>query len=739
MNEAVKEDTSAIRECAAAIKVNTEYILARVNSIRRNGQSGKNKKVEDWIEDIAVLSTYAETTYQGTVVDPADTVAMAAVPGDLPRVPENEVAVSGPSRLEEREPLQRVENSDITARHESTQPALSSRRPPAAPVEPKYAGRERHPNHQPPENGRRRHARSAGAPPKKRPGKERATLQSPSPSSTSPPVEGKTRRHRSNSQKRSQPARPQFPWMSSDTDGWAEGSRSHEPQAIYNFQLDKWEAPEFCAAIRRFRFTSHCPGLSDVEKGACQLALFRSFPSFWPPTPVLSLRIRSLLSSHQPPLTRFEVISGEPILCVPSSNAGSPELLLQHVEWTDQYGSHARGLVSITFLDAASQRAFSSCLMGTDHSVHETKMEFALARFSILEKIAEPLRWRGPPSRVPSTRRVANERLMRRTWSRVTIVRQRLDTTVDSLDADHKYRLMVESEDGVVFRSDYYSAIEGVTMIRLGCVTEDKYLLRTTRPSHSWRNSNQVFITAEVGDCATSREATSINDASAVREYRFDTLRDLHLFQGALTGYTVVFDGWPSRVIFEKPLLRSPIGISKSAGKSRVQLVKKRLKTFLVIFFCPELDSRCRRPIWFRADGGLDWKQPSGRLGSFSAVDPRCTLPDRPGLLHSLGLSPADFVDLDLEGQVLQGSTGRISFFWGEQPGKITFPAVAAPIQAMINRAFRNRYCGVSALPAGFGFLFCRILKLRKGFTWSGKSTVSCRGGSEPCINTAEV
>ncbi|KAK0648403.1 hypothetical protein B0T16DRAFT_115113 [Cercophora newfieldiana] len=76
LGQSVKEDTSAIRHDTAAIKLNTDEILARVNSIRRTAlepqANNSQRRVEQWIEDMAELSSYAETTYQGTVVAPTE-------------------------------------------------------------------------------------------------------------------------------------------------------------------------------------------------------------------------------------------------------------------------------------------------------------------------------------------------------------------------------------------------------------------------------------------------------------------------------------------------------------------------------------------------------------------------------------------------------------------------------------------------------------------------------------------
>ncbi|KAK7433069.1 hypothetical protein QQZ08_000543 [Neonectria magnoliae] len=55
------------------VKFNTDEILARIKSVRETGPSMQsNTKVSEWIENMAILSTYAESTYKETVVDVAE-------------------------------------------------------------------------------------------------------------------------------------------------------------------------------------------------------------------------------------------------------------------------------------------------------------------------------------------------------------------------------------------------------------------------------------------------------------------------------------------------------------------------------------------------------------------------------------------------------------------------------------------------------------------------------------------
>ncbi|KAK4445685.1 hypothetical protein QBC34DRAFT_162536 [Podospora aff. communis PSN243] len=81
VGQSVKEDTTAIREDAAATRLNTEEILARVNDLRRAAHGTpaniSRGRVEQWIEDMAVLSSYAESTYQGTVLAPTEAGAFS--------------------------------------------------------------------------------------------------------------------------------------------------------------------------------------------------------------------------------------------------------------------------------------------------------------------------------------------------------------------------------------------------------------------------------------------------------------------------------------------------------------------------------------------------------------------------------------------------------------------------------------------------------------------------------------
>ena len=78
---AIRSTTQALRHDTAAIHVNTEEILAHVMSLR-NGSRTEATRTRQWLESIAVLSSYAESSYQATIIDPnEERDGVASIPG----------------------------------------------------------------------------------------------------------------------------------------------------------------------------------------------------------------------------------------------------------------------------------------------------------------------------------------------------------------------------------------------------------------------------------------------------------------------------------------------------------------------------------------------------------------------------------------------------------------------------------------------------------------------------------
>lgn len=77
----------------------------------------------------------------------------------------------------------------------------------------------------------------------------------------------------------------------------------------------------------------------------------------------------------------------------------------------------------------------------------------------------------------------------------------------------------------------------------------------------------------------------TIARAETTRTYAFPSLRELHLFQAALTGFVVVFDGRASSFNISRRRMVVPIYKKWDAATTRLQLVQKEKTIQLIAFF----------------------------------------------------------------------------------------------------------------------------------------------------------
>ncbi|KPM39749.1 hypothetical protein AK830_g6831 [Neonectria ditissima] len=123
----IKDDTEHVRIKMDAVKINTDKILARMNSIRQtNPHPSKDSSIEQWIDEIALLSSYAESSYMETVADPAD---LTLRPPSRGMTPLEDVGLRTPIQLGEPsfeigeiDCLSGQNDNEITPSSEDTQP-----------------------------------------------------------------------------------------------------------------------------------------------------------------------------------------------------------------------------------------------------------------------------------------------------------------------------------------------------------------------------------------------------------------------------------------------------------------------------------------------------------------------------------------------------------------------------------------------------------------------------------------
>lgn len=116
-----------------------------------------------------------------------------------------------------------------------------------------------------------------------------------------------------------------------------------------------------------------------------------------------------------------------------------------------------------------------------------------------------------------------------------------------------------------------------------------------------------------------------LEKSESTRVYTFPTIKELHLFQAALTGYEVLFDGMASSFNISRRRMVVPIYKKWDAASTRLQIVQKEKVIQLVAFFEKFTHGDCMN----FALKSTDIFETSGKSGKFSVriVDAKFAMP----------------------------------------------------------------------------------------------------------------
>ncbi|KAF6840759.1 hypothetical protein CMUS01_03792 [Colletotrichum musicola] len=103
----------------------------------------------------------------------------------------------------------------------------------------------------------------------------------------------------------------------------------------------------------------------------------------------------------------------------------------------------------------------------------------------------------------------------------------------------------------------------------------------------------QFDMTAAVSDGSVGNDVLKdltemlqmLQTSQTIRTYSFPTLKELHNFQAALTGFTVLFDGLAAAFAISRRRMVVPIHKKWEAGWTRVQVVQQNSIIQLLAFF----------------------------------------------------------------------------------------------------------------------------------------------------------
>jgi len=185
-------------------------------------------------------------------------------------------------------------------------------------------------------------------------------------------------------------------------------------------------------------------------------------------------------------------------------------------------------------------------------------------------------------------------------------------------------RVVMDFNGGTI--TDRINAGPGELKIRLSVKNENEFgLLREP----------QEDMTISISESQVSKQLpqdlanllAKVANSQTIRIYRFPSTKELHLFQSAVTGFTVLFDGFASSFNIARRRMVVPIYKKWDASLTRIQVVHKEKATQLIAFFQSFTHGECMN----FALKSTDVFETSGKSGKIRIVDAKFALPKQDG------------------------------------------------------------------------------------------------------------
>ncbi|KAH8815078.1 hypothetical protein F5884DRAFT_771036 [Xylogone sp. PMI_703] len=259
----------------------------------------------------------------------------------------------------------------------------------------------------------------------------------------------------------------------------------------------------------------------------------------------------------------------------------------------------------LTFNDPAERLRLHSKLAGTYVSDTETVLcEAPLQAMSIATRAADKSDLRG----LEGTK-----------WQRFRII-QRNDTNPKMLMSN--LRVITDFETGGI--TDRMQFGPGELNLRLDVVFSNQLkILR--QPQQDMSISMLMGPTRPEMPQQLADMLKTVRDTQTIRTYTFPTLTELHSFQTALTGFTVLFDGNATSFNISRRRTGVPIHKHWDCASSRIQVLRKDKVVQLVAFFENFNHGDCMNFV-LRETDQLETSTRSGKF-SLRMVDAKFALP----------------------------------------------------------------------------------------------------------------
>ncbi|TWU76830.1 hypothetical protein ED733_005904 [Metarhizium rileyi] len=377
----------------------------------------------------------------------------------------------------------------------------------------------------------------------------------------------------------------------------------------------------------------------------------RLFPKEAVPQCDVALTISGVQHNFPPPLpVQFSFFRAE---------GDAPALSIKFVN------GRSKGRMVFVFSDEKERVRFHSLLTGTALT-HDEKVvaDAPLKSFMIAQSLREPT---GivPFSRIP--------------WKAARVVNDEFSSGGDlppTVLAD-KLKVVLEYQNGTV--ADRVNVAPGELRMRLE-VTNAKILRVLRQP--------QQDITMSVSEAQVPKELpVNLADAlqllkanQTIRSYEFNSLKDLHDFQAALTGFEVIFDAIAATFAISRRRMVVPIHKKWEAGFTRIQVVKLEDRQLqLLAFFEDFQHGHCMNFVLKGTDVYETFQR--GSKAGLRFVDAKFPLPQLPADKDA-DYDDMAFVCLDLPD--LPGEHDDIFIMFENETGKPHYPSYTHMISLLV-------------------------------------------------------
>jgi hypothetical protein len=258
-------------------------------------------------------------------------------------------------------------------------------------------------------------------------------------------------------------------------------------------------------------------------------------------------------------------------------------------------------------------------------------------------------------------------------WNRLRVINGNGEGDRSACVLSDKLRIIIESKEGTI--TDRVNVSPGELKLRLD-VANPTCLMVYRQP--------QGDLTIAVTEAKVSRELTrglskdleALQQSATLRTYMFPSIKELHQFQEALTGYRVLFDGFASTFSIARRRMVVPIHKKWEAGPTRMQVVQQDRVTQMLAFFDEFSHGKC---LSFTLKGTDQYETfGKGPKAGVKFEDAKFPLPKMPtGGQDASSLEAtidSAFVCLDLP--ELPGEHDDISVTFEDEAGKLTFPII---------------------------------------------------------------